>query len=182
MSGGMVVLVDYDADAHEEALRALWSAFLEEGAEPLRKVGIEHDVPVAVAADLANVGQFRPPAGRLLIAVDEGAAVGCGAARLIAPGVAEIKRMYLRPEARGRGIGRALLQELLTTARCFGCHEARLDTGWFMTDAHRLYRAAGFEECAPYAESQVPADFDPRWTFMRLDLSSWMPTPSLMAP
>jgi GNAT superfamily N-acetyltransferase len=134
-------------------------------------VGFEEDVPVVVAADLAAVGQFQPLHGRLLLAVDGDETLGCGAVRVIGPGVAEIKRMYLRPEARGRGIGRLLLQELLATARGFGCHEARLDTGWFMTDAHRLYRAAGFEDCAPYVGSEVPADFDPRWKYMRLDLT-----------
>jgi GNAT superfamily N-acetyltransferase len=170
----MATFVDYDAD-HEETLRTLWTAYLEEGAIPLREVGYEMDVPAVVAADLANIAQFRPPDGHLLLAVDEGEPVGCGAVRVIAPGVAEVKRMYLRPEARGRGIGRALLQELLDTARHYGCREARLDTGWFMTDAHRLYRSAGFEECAPYDGSEVPADFDPRWKYMRLDLTPAMP-------
>ena len=171
----MVALVDYDPDAHEAALRALWTAFLEEGAVHLSAKWVLADVPAFVAADLAGVGQFQPPHGRLLLAIDDGETLGCGAVRVIAPGVAEIKRMYLRPEARGRGIGRELLQELLGTARRLGCREARLDTGWFMSDAHRLYRAAGFEECAPYAESQVPADFDPRWKYMRLDLTSTSP-------
>jgi GNAT superfamily N-acetyltransferase len=179
LAGGwdMVALVDYDPDAHEAALRALWTAYLEESAVPLREAGYEEDVPTVVAADLAGVGQFQPPHGRLLLAVDDGVTLGCGALRVIAPGVAEVKRMYLRLEARGRGIGRVLLQELLATARRFGCREARLDTGWFMTDAHRLYRAAGFQECAPYAESEVPVDFDPRWKYMRLDLNPELPGP-----
>jgi GNAT superfamily N-acetyltransferase len=170
----MVTLVDYAA-AHMETVRALWTDYLEEGAVPLREADFEADVPAAVAADLASIGQFQRPAGRLLLAVDDGVPVGCGAMRVLEPGVAEIKRMYLRPEIRGQGIARALLQELLATARRFGCREARLDTGWFMTDAHRLYRAAGFEECEPYPESQVPADFDPRWKYMRLDLTSGSP-------
>ena len=75
--------------AHEEALRALWTAYLEEGALPLREAGYEEDVPAVVAADLAAIGQFRPPDGRLLLAVDGGEAVGCGALRVIAPGIAE---------------------------------------------------------------------------------------------
>ena len=56
----MATFVDYDA-AHEAALRALWTAYLEEGAIPLREVGYEHDVPAVVAADLAAIGQFVPP-------------------------------------------------------------------------------------------------------------------------
>jgi GNAT superfamily N-acetyltransferase len=79
--------------------------------------------------------------------------------------------MYLHPEARGKGIGRGLLAELLATARRMGCGEARLDTGWFMGDAHRLYRAAGFVECEPYPGSEVPPDFDARWKYMKLDLT-----------
>jgi hypothetical protein len=55
----MATFVDYDAD-HEETLRTLWTAYLEEGAIPLREVGYEMDVPAVVAADLANIAQFRP--------------------------------------------------------------------------------------------------------------------------
>ena len=51
-----------------------------------------------------------------------------------------------------------------------GCHEARLDSGWFMTDAHRLFRAAGCTECEPYLESEIPPDFDARWVSMRRGL------------
>jgi GNAT superfamily N-acetyltransferase len=172
----MVAFIDYDA-AHEAALRALWTAYLEEGAVPLREAGLEEDVAAVVTADLADIGQFRPADGRVLLAIDRGEAVGCGAVRVIGPGIAEIKRMCMRPEVRGRGIGRALLEELLATARGFGCREALLDTGWFMTGAHRLYRAAGFEDCAPYAGSEVPAGFDPRWKSMRLDLNQELPSP-----
>jgi GNAT superfamily N-acetyltransferase len=170
----MISLIDYDA-TYEEEVRALWTAYLEEAAVPLREAGFEEDVPAVVAADLVSIDQFQAPQGRLLLAVDGGETLGCGAVRVIAPGVAEVKRMYLRPEARGRGIGRSLLRELLATSRRFGCHEARLDTGWFMGDAHRLYRAAGFEECEPYAGSEVPADFDPRWKYLRLDLARELP-------
>jgi GNAT superfamily N-acetyltransferase len=168
----MAEFVDYDSNNHEQALRALWTEYLEEGAVPLKDVGYEEDVPAVVAADLASADQFRAPDGRLLLAYDGDEALGAGAMRLIGPGVAEIKRMYFRPAARGRGVGRALLRELLDTARGYGCHEARLDTGWFMTDAHRLYRAAGFVECEPYAESEVSPDFDARWIYMRLDLTT----------
>jgi GNAT superfamily N-acetyltransferase len=167
-----VALIDYDGDVHNETLRTLWTEYLEEAAVPLKEIGYEEDVPAIVAEDLATTGQFRPPEGRLILAIDGDEAFGAGAMRVIGPGVAEIKRMYFRPAARGRGIGRALLHELLATARGFGCHEVRLDTGWFMTDAHRLYRAAGFEECEPYAGSEVPADFDPRWIYMRLALTA----------
>ena len=163
----MATLVDYDPAQHEDALRALWLAYVEEMAVPLREgAGRAVDPPSVVARLLALVGELRPPAGRLLLAVDGGTVVGSGAMHLVTPGVAEVQRMYLRPAA--RGLGRALLEELLATARGVGCREARLDTGWFMTDAQRLYRAAGFEECAPYFEA--PPELAARWTYMKLDL------------
>jgi GNAT superfamily N-acetyltransferase len=172
----MTEFIAYDPKQHTESLRQLLTAYLEEGSISLKEAGIEEDITAVVEDDLTHVEQFAPPAGRLLIVVDDGIALGCGALRIIAPGVAEIKRMYLRPDARGRGLGRMLLDRLIAEARNQGCHEARLDTGWFMMDAQRLYRAAGFTECEPYAESEVPADFDPRWIYMRRDLSGNAPT------
>ena len=168
----MVTLVNYDAHVHADALQALWTAHYEAGAGPLKDaVGFEEDIPAEVARDVAHADRFRAPDGRLLLAVDGDEVLGCGAMRLLEPGVAEIKRMFLYPEARGKGIGRALLDELLATARRMGCHEARLDTGWYMTDAHRLYQAAGFEVCAPYPGSEVPPELTGRWTYMRLELT-----------
>ena len=166
----MATLIDYVPDRHKDDLRTLLTAYLEEGAISLAEVGLEEDVPAVVASDLAHPEQFNPPQGRMLLAVEGHVVQGCGALRTIAPGVAEIKRMYLRPEVRGRGLGRQMLDGLIATARDGGCHEVRLDTGWFMTDAQRMYRAAGFVACDPYEEAEVQPDFDPRWQYMRLDL------------
>jgi GNAT superfamily N-acetyltransferase len=170
----MAELTEYDPAQHAAALERLLTAYLEEGLVSLRAAGLDEvdEVPTIVADDLARPDRFRPPHGARLLVDDAGAFVGCGALRVIAPGVAEIKRMYLDPSTRGRGLGRLLIEGLLAEARRLGCHEARLDTGWFMTDAQRLYRAAGFVECAPYAESEIPADFDARWVYMRRDLTT----------
>ena len=175
----MAQLVDYDPNQHLDDLRRLLTAYLEEGSISLKEAGLEEDVPAVVADDLAHPERFRPPAGRMLLVVDDGAVLGCGALRTIGPGVAEIKRMYLSPETRGRGFGRMLLDALVAEARGQGCHEVRLDTGWFMTDAQRLYRAAGFTECEPYAESEIPADFDARWKYMRRDLKTEPRSPEM---
>ena len=153
----MATLVAYDPARHGDALRALWMAYAEEMAVPLRE---EAGLAVDPAAGVARLLAFG------------GTVLGCGAVRQIAPGVAEVKRMYLCPAARGRSPGRAILGELLATARGFGCRDTRLDSAWFMTDAQRLYRAAGFEECAPYPESEAPPALAARWTYMRLDLTT----------
>lgn len=84
--------------------------------------------------------------GLFLVARMEGNAVGCGAVRLRAevPAEAEIKRMYVAPEARGRGVGRALLQALEAHARSLGATRAVLETGGRQDGALALYRRAGY--------------------------------------
>jgi GNAT superfamily N-acetyltransferase len=84
------------------------------------------------------------PRGRLLVARDGSGIAGVGALKPVDPAVAEIKRMYVRPRARGQGIGRAVLDRLLADARAIGYQVARLETVTFMTEAHALYRSLGF--------------------------------------
>ena len=108
------------------------------------------DVPACGRRRPATIGQFRPRNGRLLLAVDEGRAVGCGAVRVIAPSVAESSGCTCARGARARH-RRGRCSRSCWQRPALGGREARLDTGWFMTDAHRLYRAAGFEERALYA-------------------------------
>ena len=83
------------------------------------------------------------PGGRLLLARAGDDAVGVGALKPVDAATAEIKRMYVRPQARGRGVGRALLQRLLDDARGEGYRTARLESLRFMTEAHALYRSFG---------------------------------------
>jgi ribosomal protein S18 acetylase RimI-like enzyme len=94
--------------------------------------------------------EMAPPHGMFLVAEHGGAAVACGGVRRLGDGVAEIKRMYVAPAARGRGVARALLTRLEDEARAVGCELARLDTGPNMTPALRLYESAGYREIADY--------------------------------
>jgi GNAT superfamily N-acetyltransferase len=92
--------------------------------------------------------------------------VGMGGLRWSSPGVAEIKRIYVSPAYRGAKLGVTILQRLLTDAHDFGYERIRLDTAPFMHAAHKLYEATDFVDCAPYAESEVPAFLHPKWRFM----------------
>jgi GNAT superfamily N-acetyltransferase len=94
--------------------------------------------------------QFDPPDGVFFIALTDGEAVGCGALRRWGPGMGEIKRMYVDPAVRGRGVGRAILEELEMAARQRAYRILRLETGTPQPEAIRLYEAAGYARIEPY--------------------------------
>jgi ribosomal protein S18 acetylase RimI-like enzyme len=102
-------------------------------------------------AELAGLpGAYAPPAGRLLVADLDGDLAGCVALRPHAPGVCELKRLYVRPACRGQGLGRRLLEVLLAEAVAAGYREAVFDTLESMTAALALYRSFEFQPTEPY--------------------------------
>ena len=120
--------------------------------------------------DMENLQIFWPPNGRLLLAYDNSFVAGVACVRTIGPQIAEIKRMYVRPTFRRRGIGRILVDAAIKEMRTAGYSTLRLDSARFMTDAHALYRSAGFHEIPPYKESEIPEPYQPYWVFMELSL------------
>jgi len=102
--------------------------------------------------ELANLpGDYAPPEGRLLLAEFEGQLVGCVALHKLEPGICEMKRLYLCPQFRGKGLGRVLADRIVAEARQIGYKCMRLDTVEpVMKDAVGMYRKLGFKEIAPY--------------------------------
>lgn len=96
--------------------------------------------------------EFEPPAGGFVMATLAGVAVGCGGFRSLAPGVAEIKRMYVDPDVRRRGVGARVLAFLEERVKVAGYREAWLETGTEQPDAVSLYVAAGYRPRPAYGE------------------------------
>lgn len=111
------------------------------------------------------------PRGRLLLATLGDEPAGVGALKPTDATTAEIKRMYVRPEARGAGAGRALLEHLVAGARAEGYRVARLETMPFMHEALTLYRSVGFVDAPMFATSEVALlGLQDATVYMELDL------------
>lgn len=101
-------------------------------------------------------GDYAPPDGRLLLAEYEGQLVGCVALHKLDLSVCEMKRLYLRPQFRGKGLGRMLAQRIIQEAQQIGYRRMRLDTVEpMMKDAVAMYRKLGFKEIAQYCSNPI---------------------------
>ena len=109
-------------------------------------------------------GEYAPPEGRLLLARSGSASAGMVSLRPLSESRCEMKRLWVRPEFRGQGVGMLLVKTLLQEAREIGYSEMVLDTLPVMKSAQRIYREFGFGECESYY------DAPPTSIFMRLAL------------
>jgi GNAT superfamily N-acetyltransferase len=176
-SNGAVRLVPADLAAHRPAILELnveYLTWIEQVSEELFGLRLRDllgaDVRTYTEGSLdAMVSRGAAPR-RVLPGRGGRCPVGMGALRRFADGVAEVKRMYVRPDHRGRRLGATLLAQLVQDARSLGYDELRLDTGPFMGAAHRTYEAAGFVDREPYEGAEVPKELWPHWRFMELAL------------
>jgi len=101
-------------------------------------------------------GHYAPPGGRLALAFAGAQPAGCAALRRFDAARAEAKRLYVRPEFRGQGIGLALLEWVIGEARAAGYREILGDTMPAMSRALAMYARLGFEQTGPYAAEATP--------------------------
>lgn len=136
-----------EGQAGSEAAAQAMRAYLAELSDR-----IDIDPSFARAADPAEV---TPPRGdfMLLSEVATAAVVGFGAVHVLEPGVVEIRRMWLKPDVRGRGLGRFLLSSLENRARSLGGRRVLLGVNETLVEACGLYVAAGYERVEPYEDN-----------------------------
>ena len=101
-------------------------------------------------------GDYAPPDGRLLLATHQSHPAGCVALHKLGPEICEMKRLYVRPEFRGKGLGRDLAEKVISEARQSGYNKLRLDTVEpLMKTAVAMYRELGFREIPPYRQNPI---------------------------
>lgn len=137
--------------------------------------------PVLSSADLAkdtmaHIEDLLPPQGRTLLATaEDGRLMGCGVIRKIRPDAAELKRMYVRPEARGTGLGRTLFDMRMTEARKMGCTRIYADTVLGNREMLRMYEKMGFSYIPRYPENANDEEMAPFLVF--LEYTFWEENP-----
>ncbi len=107
--------------------------------------------------ELANLpGKYAPPHGALLLALNNDQPIGCVTLRKLEDGICEMKRLYVKPQGRGTGLGRILANEIISIARQHGYSTMRLDTLDSLTEAIGLYQRLGFRQVPPYYDNPLP--------------------------
>jgi GNAT superfamily N-acetyltransferase len=146
-SSGFAVAEALDAES-VEACRALFVEYQQGLGVSLCFQGFDRELATLP-------GAYARPRGRLLLARVVGEPAGCVGLRPLSERDAEMKRLYVRPDMRGMGLGRVLAECAIDEARALGFLTLKLDTLPGMAEAQRLYRALGFVDAAPYNDNPV---------------------------
>jgi GNAT superfamily N-acetyltransferase len=158
MDAATLELIAVDSPEHRAAARELVREYLLWVAGVAQaNYGLRFDVETMIDSDIEDPSKFYPPTGRLYLVQHAGHNVGVGALKRLAEGLGEVQRMYVQPQVRGVGAGRALVERLVQDARALGYRTVRLESLKALDAAHGLYRSVGFVETEPYADNSMAA-------------------------
>jgi len=165
-------IIDPQTEAELEAVRTLcwdYRAYLLTFPPPLVDY-VRSGYSDAAYSQLMDTlqAEHSPPTGGIVLALDGDTPVGCGMFHTFSPGVAEIKRVYVIPAARGSGVGRAIMDACVDRIRNSGFTRILMDTSRLQKAAHRIYLRMGFVERGPYHE--VPDEIAARMHFYGMAL------------
>ena len=167
----MSQIIVANKEQHAQSIRELFWEYLQwANAKVEENFGVSFDIATMLEEDIQTLDKFMPPKGCLLLAFIEDQPTGIACLKALTDNIGEVKRMYVRPQARNQGLGRALLHQLLEAARQRGYERVRLDSARFMTQAHLLYRTSGFRDIEAYEGSEIPKEFQQNWIFMEIEL------------
>ena len=169
----MLKILPAETESQYGQIRELMAEYIEWDSSQTRQAGLDPQELLDFyysGGEEALPGEFAPPEGCLLLASLSAEAAGCCAFRWLSADTCEMKRMYVRPEFRGRGVARRLAEDLIATAREAGYRRMRLETTTFMQGAQALYSTLGFRTCGPYYA--IPQSFKAITIFMELDLAA----------
>jgi len=165
-------IVIADEDQHISPIRELFWEYLMWANERVKEeFHVSFDIAEMLENDMKNLGKFMPPYGRIALGYTLDHPSGISCLKKLTPSIGEIKRMYVRPESRKQGLGRALVNCMIQEARQNGYQRIRLDSARFMKAAHQLYRSIGFNEIGAYEGSEIPREFQEHWVFMEMQIS-----------
>ncbi len=167
----MLKIYQAETDEDRAYIRELFWEYLQwANTKVNEKFGVNFDIKQMLEEDMLDLEKFYPPYGRLLLAKLDEQVAGLACMRRIKDEIGEIKRMYVREEYRGFGIGKKFLIKLIEEAKELGYPKVRLDSARFMEAAHSLYLSNGFYKIDPYPESEIPEEFQAHWIFMEKQL------------
>ena len=132
--------------------------------------GLDFTIDDTLDGFMSGISVFHPPSGSLLLAKynDEFAGIGC--LKRLNDETAEIKRMFVSPRFRRKGIGKEILDELVNDARSIGYSKLCLDSPDVFKAAHKLYESLGFRYIKAYEDSEAAESIPDRAVYMELDL------------
>lgn len=171
MMSEMLQLIQAESDEHLSQLHQLLSEYVQLLYDTAKRdYGVSIDMDATLHLFTSSLEAFQPPGGRTYLARLKDDYVGMGCLKPISADIGEIKRMYVQSRQRRKGIGRAILDQLVSDARSIGYGKIRLDSPTAFSASHKLYESCGFRYIDTYPGSEGGEAQAELFVYMELSL------------